>query len=97
MQRKHKVNKEKWTAINESGRNMKEACFIIETKYSTWLENMVVVLKSYHRSKACVNFTYLNTTFTKDPYHLPNIDKFIDESSGYKNMSFMKPNLDINR
>jgi hypothetical protein len=37
----------------------------------------------------CVDFTDLNKACPKDPYPLPNIDKLIDEPSGYKMLSFM--------
>lgn len=32
----------------------------------------------------CVDFTSLNIAFSKDSYHVPNIDWLIDESPGYK-------------
>jgi len=36
-----------------------------------------------------VNYTYLNIASSKDAYPLPNIDKLVDNSSGYKLMSFI--------
>jgi len=37
----------------------------------------------------CVNYTDLNRACPKDAYPLPNIDKLVDNSSGYKLLSFM--------
>jgi hypothetical protein len=37
----------------------------------------------------CVDFTDLNRACPKDTYPLPNIDKLVDNSSGYKLLSFM--------
>jgi len=37
----------------------------------------------------CVDYTDLNRVCPKDTYPLPNIDKLIDNFSGYKILSFM--------
>ena len=37
----------------------------------------------------CVDYTDLNRVIPKDAYPLPNIDKLVDNSSGYKLLSFM--------
>jgi len=37
----------------------------------------------------CVDYTDLNRACPKDAYPLPNIDKLVDNSSGYKLLSFM--------
>jgi hypothetical protein len=37
----------------------------------------------------CVDYTDLNRVCPKDAYHLPNIDKLVDNSSCYKLLSFM--------
>ena len=39
--------------------------------------------------RMCANFTDLNKTCSKDLYPLPNIDKPIDNVSGYQHLSFM--------
>jgi len=36
----------------------------------------------------CVNYTDLNKVCPKDAYLLPNINKLVDNSSGYKLLSF---------
>lgn len=37
----------------------------------------------------CVDFTDINDACIRDPHHLTNIDCLIDESSGYKTLTFM--------
>jgi len=37
----------------------------------------------------CVDYMELNKAFPKDKYPLPNIDKLVENSSGYKLLSFM--------
>jgi hypothetical protein len=37
----------------------------------------------------CVDYTDLHRACPKDAYPLPNIDKLVDNSSGYKLLSFM--------
>ena len=37
----------------------------------------------------CVNYTYLNRACPKDAFPLPNIDMLVDNSAGYKTLSFM--------
>jgi len=37
----------------------------------------------------CVGYTDLNRACPKDAYHLSNIDKLVDNSSGYKLLPFM--------
>ncbi|MCI55736.1 gag-pol polyprotein, partial [Trifolium medium] len=68
---------------------MKEAGFIEEIKYLSWLANVVMVKKANGKWRMCVDFTDLNKACPKDPYPLPNIDRLIDGASGYKMLSFM--------
>jgi len=44
----------------------------------------------------CVDYTDLNRACPKDVYHFPNIDKLVDNSSGYKLLSFMDAYYDYN-
>jgi hypothetical protein len=59
------------------------------TKYITWLSNVVLVKKSNGKWRMCVDYIDLNRACPKDAYPLPNIDKLVDNSSGYKLLSFM--------
>ncbi|GAU49430.1 hypothetical protein TSUD_181770 [Trifolium subterraneum] len=89
VQRKRKVGEERRAAITKEVAKLKDAGFIEEIKYPTWLENVVMVKKASGKWRMCVDFTDLNKACPKDPYPLPNIDRFIDGASSYKTLSFM--------
>ncbi|PNX87219.1 gag-pol polyprotein [Trifolium pratense] len=88
-QRKRKVGEERRVAIAEEVAKLKEAGFIEEIKYPSWLANVVMVKKANGKWRMCVDFTDLNKACPKDPYSLPNIDRLIDGASGCKMLSFM--------
>ncbi|PNX88251.1 gag-pol polyprotein [Trifolium pratense] len=88
-QRKRKVGEERRVAIAEEVEKLKEAGFIEEIKYPSWLANVVMVKKANGKWRMCVDFTDLNKACPKDPYPLPNIDRLIDGASGCKMLSFM--------
>ncbi|KAK2455243.1 hypothetical protein QL285_002717 [Trifolium repens] len=88
-QKKRKVGEERREAINEEVAKLKEAGFIEEIKYPSWLANVVMVKKANRKWRMFVDFTYLNKECPKDPYPLPNIDRQINGASGYKMLSFM--------
>jgi hypothetical protein len=71
---------------------LKEAGFIEEIKYPSWLTNVVMVKKANDKWRMCVDFTDLNNACPKDPYSLPNIDRLIVGASGCKcSISWMHP------
>lgn len=63
--------------------------FIIETKYPTWMANVVLVRRANNKWRICVDFTDLNVACPKDSYLLSDIDRLIDISLGYCVLSFM--------
>jgi hypothetical protein len=88
-QRLRKQSPEKSEAAEKAVKDLLEANFISEAKYITWLSNVVLVKKSNGKWRMCVDYTDLNRACPKDAYPLPNIDKLVDNSSGYKLLSFM--------
>ncbi|XP_072054232.1 uncharacterized protein [Arachis hypogaea] len=48
-----------------------------------------MVRKNSGKWRMCVDFTDLNKACPKDSYPLPNIDRLVDDTSGYKVLSFM--------
>ncbi|GAU22037.1 hypothetical protein TSUD_309410 [Trifolium subterraneum] len=58
-------------------------------KYTTWLSNVVLVKKSNGKWRMCVDYTDLNRACPKDAYPLPCIDRLVDNSSGFKLLSFL--------
>ncbi|GAU41894.1 hypothetical protein TSUD_170050 [Trifolium subterraneum] len=89
VQRRRKQSPEKAEAARKAVKDLLEANFIAEAQYTTWLSNVVLVKKSNGKWRMCVDYTDLNRACPKDAYHLPNIDKLVDNSSGFKLLSFM--------
>ncbi|GAU40449.1 hypothetical protein TSUD_397690 [Trifolium subterraneum] len=89
VQRRRKQSPEKAEAARKAVKDLLEANFIAEAQYTTWLSNVVLVKKSNGKWRMCVDYTDLNRACPKDAYPLPNIDKLVDNSSGFKLLSFM--------
>ncbi|GAU18714.1 hypothetical protein TSUD_80020 [Trifolium subterraneum] len=89
VQRRRKQSPEKAEAARKAVKDLLEANFIAEAQYTTWLSNVVLVKKSNGKWRMCVDYTDLNRVCPKDAYPLPNIDKLVDNSSGFKLLSFM--------
>ncbi|GAU49235.1 hypothetical protein TSUD_183260 [Trifolium subterraneum] len=89
VQRRRKQSPEKAEAARKAVKDLPEANFIAEAQYTTWLSNLVLVKKSNGKWRMCVDYTDLNRVCPKDAYPLPNIDKLVDNSSGFKLLSFM--------
>ncbi|GAU36139.1 hypothetical protein TSUD_316680 [Trifolium subterraneum] len=89
VQRRRKHSPEKAEAARKAVKDLLEANFIAEAQYTTWLSNVVLVKKSNGKWRMCVDYTDLNRACPKDAYPLPNIDKLVDNSSGFKLLSFM--------
>ena len=89
VQRKHKLGEERRKVLDEEVQKLKDARFINEIKYLTWLANTVLVNKALWKWRICVNYRDLNMACLKYPYPLPHIDYLIDNASGFKNLNFM--------
>ncbi|GAU20984.1 hypothetical protein TSUD_201330 [Trifolium subterraneum] len=89
VQRRRKQSPEKAEAARKAVKDLLEANFIAEAQYTIWLSNVVLVKKSNGKWRMCVDYTDLNRAYPKDAYPLPNIDKLVDNSSGFKLLSFM--------
>ncbi|CAJ2645722.1 unnamed protein product [Trifolium pratense] len=89
VQRRRKQSPEKAEAAEKAVKDLLEANFISEARYTTWLSNVVLVKKSNGKWRMCVDYTDLNRACPKDAYPLPSIDKLVDNSSGFKLLSFM--------
>ena len=69
--------------------NLLKARFIKEIKYLEWLANVVVVPKKGGKWRVCVDYTYLNETYPKNSFPLPQIDQIVDVSAGHGMLSFL--------
>lgn len=63
--------------------------FIRETKYPTWLSNVVLVQKANDQWRMCVGFLDLNKACPKDPYRVLSIDQLVNGTSSHANLSFL--------
>ena len=54
-----------------------------------WVANIVPVLKKNGKIKVCIDFCDLNTACPKDEFLLPITDVMINNTCGFKRMSFM--------
>ncbi|CAJ2628951.1 unnamed protein product [Trifolium pratense] len=89
VQRRRRQSPEKSEAAEKCVKDLLEANFISEARYTTWLSNVVLVKKSNGKWRMCCDYTDLNRACPKDSYPLPCIDKLVDNSSGFKLLSFM--------
>ncbi|CAJ2634768.1 unnamed protein product [Trifolium pratense] len=89
VQRRRRQSPEKAEAAEKAVKDLLEENFISEARYTTWLSNVVLVKKSNGKWRMCVDYTDLNRACPKDSYPLPCIDKLVDNSSGFKLLSFM--------
>ncbi|RDY04815.1 hypothetical protein CR513_11419, partial [Mucuna pruriens] len=89
VQKKRKQGEEKRRAVKEETEKLLKAGFIREVRYPEWLANVVMVRKANGRWRMCTDYTDLNKVCPKDPYPLPNIDRLVDNVSGYEFLSFM--------
>ena len=66
-----------------------QARFIREVQHTTWLANVVLMKKSNGSWRMYIDLIDLNKACSKDSYPLPNIDHLVDNTSGFKTLSFI--------
>ncbi|XP_072076564.1 uncharacterized protein [Arachis hypogaea] len=88
-QKKRNLGIERKNAATVETHKLLDAGFIRELRFSSWLANVVMVKKSSEKWCISVDFTDLNKACPKDSYPLSNIDRLVDDTSGYQLLSFM--------
>ncbi|GAA0153646.1 hypothetical protein LIER_37711 [Lithospermum erythrorhizon] len=88
-QKKRTFSEEKEEAIREEMDKLMGAKAIRELLFPTWLANVVVVPKLNGRWRMCTDFTNINKACPKDRYPIPNIDRLVNSSAGYKVIDFL--------
>ena len=88
-QKKSKLRSEKQRAAIKEIEKLLKAGFIKEIHFTTWLTNIVIVIKSSRKWRICVDFIDLNKACPKDAYPLSSIDKLVDGALETKFLSFM--------
>lgn len=81
IHRKCGVGEERKMTINEEVKKLRYERSIKEIIYIIWMENVVVVKMMSGKWIMFLDFTYLNLSCPKILYHLPNIEKLIDDLS----------------
>ena len=89
QQKKRTYAAEKRAAAEEEVGKLIKAGFIRESKYPTWLSNVVMVKKPNGKWRMCVDFTDLNRACPKDCFPLPRIDQMVDSVAGHELLSFL--------
>ena len=88
-QKKRKMGPERQAAIEKQVKELLDAGLIQEIRYADWLSNVVMVKKANGKWRMYTDYTDMNKACPKDPFPLPCIDKLVDNSAGYKYLSFM--------
>ena len=66
------------------------ACdFIREEQHPNWVANIVPVIKKNGKIWVCIDYRDLNAACPKDEFPLPINDVIIDNTCGFKRVSFM--------
>ena len=58
--------------------------FLVTSKYSQWVANIVLVLKKDEKVHICVDYKDLNKASPKDDFPLPHIDMLVDNTAKFK-------------
>jgi hypothetical protein len=77
-QKPRKRSIERQNFICEEVHKLLQAGFIEEVQHPEWLANPVVVPNANGKLRMCIDYTYLNKAYPKDPYPLPRIDQIVD-------------------
>jgi len=88
-QKKRKLGESRRQAAIIEANKLKQAGFVGEAQYTTWLANVVLVKKSNDKWRMCVDYTDLNKACPRDAYPLPNIDRLVDGAVGHAILSFL--------
>ena len=76
-------------AIEAEVQRLIECGFIWEEQHPDCVANVVPVLEKSGKIQVCINFHDLNIACLKDDFLLPITDVMIDNTCGFKRMSFM--------
>ncbi|XP_027911521.1 uncharacterized protein LOC114170230 [Vigna unguiculata] len=88
-QKKRKLGESRRQAAIAEADKLKQASFVGEAQYTTWLANVVLVKKPKGKWRMCVDYTDLNKACPRDAYPLPNIDRIVDGAAGHAILSFL--------
>ena len=76
-------------AIELEVKKLIDSGFVREEQHPDWVANIIPVTKKNGKIQICIDFRDLNATYPKDEFPLPITDVMIDNTCGFKRMSFM--------
>ena len=88
-QQQRRFRPEIMEAIQSEVKKLIDSGFIREEQYPDWVANIVPVTKKNGKIQVCIDFHDLNEACPKDEFSLPITDVMIDNTCGFKRMSFM--------
>ncbi|GAA0168559.1 hypothetical protein LIER_23248 [Lithospermum erythrorhizon] len=88
-QKKRTFSEEKGETIREEVDKLLGGGAIRDLLSPTWLENVVLVPQPNGTWRMGTDFTNINKAYPKDCFLLPNIDRLVDSSGGYKVVDFL--------
>lgn len=88
-QKKRSYGLERRGAAEQEVQKLLKVEFIEESKYPTWLSNVVMVKKANGNWRMCIDFTNINRACPKDYFPLPRIDQMVDSVAGHELLSFL--------
>lgn len=91
------MGEENRVSIDKEFEKLKEVRFITYITYPAWMANMVLVKKALWKWRMCIGYTNLKLVRSRYPYLLPNNDRMINGSLGYKTSSFMDAYSEYNQ
>ena len=76
-------------AIQSEVKKLIDSGFIREEQHPDWVAYIIPVTKKKGKIRVCIDFCDLNEACPKDEFPLPITDVIIDNTCGFKRMSFM--------
>lgn len=75
--------------VKEKLQKMLDAKFIDAIAYPEWVFNLVIVFKLDGRIRIYIDFKYVNKSYPKDYFPLPNIETLVENTMGHEMFSLM--------
>jgi len=92
-----KLGEEKREATKVEVEKLLQIDFIQEVRYTTCLENIILVRKTNNKWHMCINYTNLNKACPEDIYPLPNIGRLVDIVVGQNILIFLDADSGFNQ
>jgi hypothetical protein len=84
--------------VKEEVDRLLNARFIRPCRYAEWVSNIVPVeKKGTNKIRVCIDFCNLNKATSKDEYRMPIAIMLINNTSGYRVISFLDDNASYNQ